>query len=177
MQNHEAGSAGGAPTRLIICVDGAKYDATSSSLQTNIYRICESTGGGQAVKGQRGRRYNQVSRYWSGISNVDDVLSKDKMQAALSGQNYDQQIQDVYEACCQLQGEEDEVAFFGFSTGAYVVRAVAGLLHSHGSLVSAGRDTFAKDYKKIRKLKSSGRMSTLSLMKVCYAALERSFLG
>lgn len=155
-------------TRLVICVDGTRYDTKSSSLQTNIYRIYASTNNGQQVKGQSGYRYNQVARYWPGISDADDVLSKDKLQAVLSGQNYDQQIRDVYEACCQLRGEHDEVAFFGFSSGAFVVRAVAGLLHQLGSLTSAGSETFAKDYKEARRHSESlSRTPTLSLIKVC----------
>ncbi|KAK5121572.1 hypothetical protein LTR85_004744 [Meristemomyces frigidus] len=41
----------------------------------------------------------------------------------------------------------DEVWFFGFSRGAYVVRAVAGLLHYIRKLKAVGSQTFDKDYK------------------------------
>ncbi|KAI9783460.1 MAG: hypothetical protein M1816_001384 [Peltula sp. TS41687] len=47
--------------------------------------------------------------------------------------------------CCML-GPEDEIWLYGFSRGAYVVRAVAGLLHYLRALVSANTPSFKQDY-------------------------------
>lgn len=58
------------------------------------------------------------------------------------------QIKQVYRACCKLN-HDDEVWLYGFSRGAYVVRAVAGLLHYMRSLLSADQNdgTFDEHYK------------------------------
>lgn len=148
------------PTRLIVCVDGTRYNPNSGSNQTNVHRIYSSVRSGVCVDRQTGTSYNQVSKYFSGITAADDFLSKDQIQALLPGQGHHQQIQDVYETCSKLAGEQDEIVFFGFGRGAYVVRAVAGLLHQYGSLVSAGSPSFAKAYRKVLKEndKAQGRL-------------------
>lgn len=150
----------GLPTRLIICVDGTRYNPNSGSNQTNVHRIYSSVKSGIYVDRETGSSYNQIPKYFSGITAADDFLSKDQIQALLPGQGYHQQIQDVYETCSKLAGEQDEVVFFGFGRGAYVVRAVAGLLHQYGSLVSAGSPSFAKAYRKVLKEndKAQGRL-------------------
>lgn len=148
------------PTRLIICVDGTRYSPNSGSNQTNVHRIYSSVKSGICVDRETGSSYNQIPKYFSGITAADDFLSKDQIQALLPGQGYHQQIQDVYETCSKLAGEQDEVVFFGFGRGAYVVRAVAGLLHQYGSLVSAGSPSFSKAYRKVLKEndKAQGRL-------------------
>lgn len=40
---------------------------------------------------------------------------------------------------------------YRLSKGAFVVRAVAGLLHTFGSIASAGQPEFSKDFKKVLK--------------------------
>lgn len=77
-----------------------------------------------------------------------------------------EQIKKVYRECCLLNGKEDEVWLYGFSRGAYVVRAVTGLLHYIRALVSAeGPDkTFERDYeealKVYRKMQKSDKLGT-----------------
>lgn len=62
------------------------------------------------------------------------------------------QIRSVYQECCRLDGPEDEVWLYGFSRGAYVARAVAGLLHYLRALVSADdQQKFQHDYKEALK--------------------------
>lgn len=149
-------------TRLIICVDGTRYNPNSGSNQTNVHRIYSSVKSGICVDRETGRSYNQIPKYFSGITAADDLLSKDQIQALLPGQGYHQQIQEVYETCSKLAGEQDEIVFFGFGRGAYVVRAVAGLLHQYGSLVSAGSPSFSKAYRKVLKEndKAQGRLAS-----------------
>lgn len=64
----------------------------------------------------------------------------------MSGTPCIKQISDVYEFICQSTGSEDEVWLYGFSRGAYVVRAVAGLLHYLRAISSAGGDGFKGDF-------------------------------
>ena len=166
------------PTRLIICVDGTRYNPNTGSNQTNVHRIYSTVKSGIFVDRQTGTSYNQVPKYFSGITAADDFLSKDQIQALLPGQGYHQQIQDVYETCSKLVGERDEVVFFGFGRGACVVRAVAGLLHQYGSLVSAGSPSFSKAYRKVLKEndKAQGRLiSPISRVSYTLSAKPKRF--
>ena len=160
------------PTRLVICVDGTQNTSPvggkSGGSQTNIRRIYAGATQGKCVDSFTGTTFNQVVQYVPGIGSADEVISKDRIQASVLGQGYLKQIQDVYESCCQLNGGRDEVWLFGFSRGAYVVRAVAGLLNQFQALASAGQPQFAKDFKKILKEaeKTQGPSSVL-LTPVC----------
>ncbi|KAF2164250.1 hypothetical protein M409DRAFT_56937 [Zasmidium cellare ATCC 36951] len=141
------------PTRLVICVDGARYDPNNTSeTPTSVYRIFSSIQQGRCIDTQTGVAHNQLPRYFPAIASSDEVFSAQKLQATLPGQGYHRQIQDVYEACCQLTGAEDELVFFGFARGAYVVRAVAGLLHNFGLLnIAAAQSDFGRSFKKVLK--------------------------
>lgn len=156
-------------TRLILCVDGARYDVNNpAETPTTIYRIYSSLKRGKCTETQTSISYNQIPRYFPTVTGVaDGVFSKERIQATLPGHGYHQQIQDVYEACCKLTGPQDEVVFFGFARGAYVVRAVAGLLHCFGSLTSAGSPEFARSYRKVLKEtdKATARSGSLALSK------------
>lgn len=113
----------------------------------SVHRIYSSIKRGRCV--DHNGEFNQIPQYITGLGSATDTLSS--MQSAMFGQGHLKQIQDVYESCCKLTGEQDEVVFFGFSRGAYVARAVAGLLHRFGVLVSAGHRTFARDFQKLMK--------------------------
>lgn len=138
-------------TRLVICVDGTNFNASSGSRQTNVHRICASIQRGVCTDSSSGETFNQIVTYIPGIGSVDDLISKDRIQASARGQGYLKQIQDMYESCSRLSQERDEVWLLGFSRGAFVVRAVAGLLHTFGALASAGQPEFARDFKKVLK--------------------------
>lgn len=151
-------------TRLIICVDGTQHDPTSGSNQTTIQRISAGVKEGQCVDNTTGRSFNQIVEYVPSIGVANDGLSMDRLQASVTGQGYTKQIQDVYESCCKLQGGNDEVWLFGFSRGAFVVRAVAGLLNQFQALTTAGQPGFEKDFKKlIKEFDKSASRSSLTL--------------
>lgn len=153
-----AAQTGALPTRLVICVDGTQYQPSESSrTHTNVYRIYAGIKPGKVVDKATGVAYNQVLKYVPGIGSADDVFSTERT----FGQGYQKQIQDVYESCCQLHNERDEVWLFGFSRGAYVIRAVAGLLHRYGAMTTAGQPEFARDFKKA--LKDAERFSNTAL--------------
>jgi uncharacterized protein (DUF2235 family) len=143
------------PIRLVVCVDGTlcSQDRTSKShySQTNIYRIHACVEEGIRVDPSTGRTVVQCKEYWEGIGSADDAVSFERLQAGAFGKGYLGCIKRVYELCCQLTGEEDEVWLFGFSRGAFVVRAVAGLLHYLKALSSAGSPQFEEDFKEYLK--------------------------
>jgi len=156
------------PTRLVICVDGAPY---SSETQTNIHRIYAATNLGKVKNESSGTVFSQIPRYFPSLGSADDVVP---LPSSIFGQGHLQQIQEVYESCCRLTGSEDEVWMFGFSRGAYVVRAVAGLLHNFGALASAGEPEFGRDFKKMLKEleRTQGRRSTITLSPVSTMSSE-----
>ena len=66
------------------------------------------------------------------------------------GKGYSDKIRQAYEKCCELT-EDDEVWLYGFSRGAFIVRAIAGLLFHIRSITARG-DDFRKDYAKALKI-------------------------
>lgn len=144
------------PTRLIICVDGESNNSSGINKQqaglTNIQRINGGITRGNCTSTATGETFNQVVQFWAGIGASDDVVSKDRLPTGVfGGTSHVKQIQDVYESCSRLNGSQDEVWLFGFSRGAYVIRAAVGLLNTFGALASAGQPEFANDFKKLLK--------------------------
>lgn len=137
------------PIRLIICVDGAQHSVSSKSSETNIYRIYASLQRGICVDNESGHSWNQIVSYVPGLGQPGDLISKDHVQASLFGRDHLKQIEEVYESCSKISGEHNEVWLFGSSRGAFVVRAVAGLLHTFGAVQSAGTPDFAREFKQM----------------------------
>ncbi|KAK1759979.1 hypothetical protein QBC47DRAFT_458153, partial [Echria macrotheca] len=121
------------PVRLVICVDGTwcspdgPHGSRAENI-TNVYRIYASVKKGICRDAITGLEYKQRSHYEKGIGADDDLPWANRLHVGIHGNECLDQIRDLYQMCCEL-GPEDEVWFFGFSRGAYVVRAVAGLLH------------------------------------------------
>lgn len=144
-------------TRLIICADGTwctpdgPYGQCYNNI-SNIYRVYASVKVGEC-EDARGRIFNQQKVYYPGIGSKDNIAWMERMQTGVFDDECINQIREIYERCFLLPGHaEDEVWFYGFSRGAYVVRAVAGLLHYLRSLTSAGTPAFEADYKQALKL-------------------------
>lgn len=99
-------------------------------------------------------RYNQEVNYFPGIAARDEIDFVERIRQGAFGNESLALIRQVYRECCRLHGQEDEVWLYGFSRGAYIVRAVAGLLHYIRALVSAeGPDkAFERDYKDALKV-------------------------
>ena len=133
-------------TRLIICIDGTYCTpdgphGKGNGNISNVYRICASVKTGRCPDG-----FFQDRHYEQGIGSADKVGSFQRLKAGFSGDGYQDIIRRVYERCCKLTSQ-DEIWLYGFSRGAYIARAVVGLLHHIGALSSTGED-FKNDYKK-----------------------------
>jgi uncharacterized protein (DUF2235 family) len=138
------------PTRLIVCADGTWCTPDGPVGQdykniSNVYRVCASVRVGECEDLQ-GRKFNQQKVYYPGIGSKANIAPLERLMTGVFGNECIKQISDIYERCCLLDGPEDEVWFYGFSRGAYVVRAVAGLLHYLRALTSAGTPAFGADY-------------------------------
>lgn len=141
------------PTRLIVGVDGTSCTPDGPhgrhfSNISNVYRICASVKEGMSVDSDN-RRFVQKKKYFPGIGSDEKMHPLSRLTANISGKDCVIQISEVYEYCCiqMFSGHpENEILFYGFSRGAYVVRAVAGLLHHIRALTSAGTPAFKSDF-------------------------------
>lgn len=146
------------PTRLVICVDGTwctpdgPYGKNYNNI-SNVYRVCASIKQGVCSDGNSGQKFNQQKKYYQGIGSKDDISPFQRLKTGIFGNECLAQIRDVYRECCSLPPHPlNEVWFYGFSRGAYVVRAVAGLLHNLRALTTAQERSFEGDYKEALEL-------------------------
>ena len=163
---------GSLPTRLVICIDGTYCtadgpDGKGHGNTSNVYRICASVKEGRCVDQATRQEFIQKKEYEPGIGSADEVGSWQRLKAGVWGDGYKDVIQRVYEECCKLDAR-DEVWLYGFSRGAYIARAVGGLLHYIGALKSAGGPQFKAEYSKALKVyKNSEQRSRIGPGQVC----------
>lgn len=142
------------PTRLICCVDGTYCTPDGTHPRgrgniSNVYRIFASIKKGYCRDEVNGKEFNQEKIYEQGIGSADDLNLYQKAKAGVLGEGCQNIIRRVYQRGCKLD-DTDEVWLFGFSRGACIVRAVAGLLHHIGALQSAEQE-FRSNYDKAMK--------------------------
>lgn len=140
------------PTRLICCVDGTYFTPDGSDGKghgniTNVYRIYASVKTGKCFDKITGKEYIQRKIYQQGIGSADELNQYDKTRAGVWGTGFGEIVRKIYEECSKLD-VNDEIWLYGFSRGAFIVRAVAGLLHWIWALQSAGSDRFEAEFSK-----------------------------
>jgi uncharacterized protein (DUF2235 family) len=120
------------PVRLVLCVDGTwgDPDGTVGNRQgniSNIYRIFSVVKKG-IVSDSDGNIWYQKKRYVRGIMDLSNSVSH--LRAAIFASGLEKQIKEVYRLCCEYaKHPKDEIFLFGFSRGAFSVRAVANIIH------------------------------------------------
>ena len=124
------------------------------------------------------RGINQTVRYYQAFSDGRGVFK------SRSTGSIDQQVKDITkDICSRLEGPQDEVFFFGFSRGAYTVRAVAALLHYMGlpKLMTNFDDAYLKalELEKAHSLDDSlnGNKLLSQLRIICGEAPKIQFVG
>lgn len=171
-------------TRLIYCVDGTYCTPDGPQPRgrgniSNVYRICASVKTGEFYDDVAQKEIRQEKIYEGGVGSADGIGQFEKLRAGVLGDGYKPMIRKVYQQCCKL-GPEDEVWLYGFSRGAYIVRAVAGLLHYIGALQSAGGSDFKEEYSRAlgfyetpekRSKAGPGQASPLLAMQNCACRL------
>ncbi|CAF9902988.1 MAG: hypothetical protein HETSPECPRED_000079 [Heterodermia speciosa] len=95
----------------------------------------------------------QDRKYYHGLGSELDITWTKKMWTGASRAGFKDQIREVYEDCCKIPEHlQSEIWLLGFSRGAFVVRAVAGLLHYSKALKSAGTKEFNRDFEEFLRL-------------------------
>lgn len=107
--------------------------------------MCASVKEGRCIDPTTKKAWSQKRQYEEGIGSNEKVGSFHRIKAGFFGTGYENIIREVYEECCKLNGS-DEIWLYGFSRGAYIARAVAGLLHFVRALVSADGPGFQVEY-------------------------------
>ena len=111
--------------RIVICADGTWNDPEDEH-PTNVVRMA------RAISPQDAYGVQQVVFYDWGVGSYYA-----RIRGGVWGIGLQKNIQDCYRFIVQNYDEGDELFLFGFSRGAYTVRALAGLLNKCGIL---GRD-------------------------------------
>ena len=120
------------PTRLVPCVDGTWFgpdgrDGTPQGNISNVFRIWAVVKEGLVIDNDGGR-FEQKKKYFEGIG-VGEKGPR-RWGDGIWGTGCTAQIKQVYQYCCETLTEpEDELWLYGYSRGAFVIRAVAGLVH------------------------------------------------
>lgn len=158
------------PTRLIYCVDGTYCTPDGTDRRghgniSNIYRIFASVKKGRCFDEVIKKEFSQEKIYEEGVGSADDLNFFDKAKAGALGKGYKDIIRRVYKRCCTLE-ESDEVWLFGFSRGAFIVRAVAGLLYHIGALPPDEQDFDHVYPEAIKKYVSTDKRTELGLGRV-----------
>ncbi|CAN9144840.1 unnamed protein product [Alternaria alternata] len=142
------------PKRLIVCVDGTwgGPDGTFGNPQGNIstvFRAFASVKEGPVTDKVTGKRWQQQREYFDGLGDKRNVVKN--LFSGAFGSGLPAEIKRVYEYCCHhTNGPNDEIYFFGFSRGAFTVRAVANLLcYMH---VPKDLHKFSEHYQKMLEL-------------------------
>lgn len=116
--------------KIIVCCDGT--DNQFSGCQTNVVRLFKCA---KNIPGQ------QVTYYDPGVGTMPAPDARGELAKRISillglafGVGFTQNIENAYEFLMQTYETGDEVYLFGFSRGAFTVRALAGMLHAVGLL-------------------------------------------
>ncbi|KAF4878685.1 hypotheticall protein [Colletotrichum siamense] len=119
--------------RIVVCVDGTWFnedgrEGHGHGNNSNVFRIYASVKIGKTKDGD-GNEVEQIAKYFPGIGT--NKMPLNRFNDGMTGKGCEEQIQEVYAYCCrEIKSKDDEVWLFGFSRGAYVVRAVSVLLNN-----------------------------------------------
>ena len=116
--------------RLILCVDGSEYDANGkldNSNTSNVYRL-KSAVATSTCYSALDQPISQNVKYHRAIGDGQDLFGR--LKSRVSAAIIEQQIKDLVKEICQV--EHDELFFYGFGRGAYIIRAVAAVMHHMG---------------------------------------------
>lgn len=115
---------------IVVCCDGT--DNQFSGCQTNVVRLFKCA---KNIPGE------QVAYYDPGVGTMaapglyGKIAKRASVLLGLAfGFGFSQNVEDAYEFLMQTYEPGDQVYLFGFSRGAFTVRALAGMLHAVGLL-------------------------------------------
>ncbi|CZR67833.1 uncharacterized protein PAC_17732 [Phialocephala subalpina] len=140
-----------------------RTDATS-----NVFRIWQLVPLEKKIRDANGKIWLQKrAEFITGVGASAGMVASVFGGVAGRGETgCDAKIKEVYKECCKLCPSKDELFMFGFSRGAFITRAVAGMLQHLGALRADSRefdDEFVKALTIWRDLRGNlpGRSNTI----------------
>jgi uncharacterized protein (DUF2235 family) len=126
------------PKNIVICCDGTGNSFETPENDSNVIKLYSTL----IFNGK-----DQVGYYHPGVGTLGDPLARNRISRAWSkivglafGGGLLDNVGDAYRYLMNAYEEGDKVFLFGFSRGAYTVRALAGVLHMFGVLNSGNND-------------------------------------
>ncbi|KAF7550321.1 hypothetical protein G7Z17_g5805 [Cylindrodendrum hubeiense] len=117
--------------RLVVLVDGSEpREKKKEGNQSNIQRLRQLVREGVCPSG---RALVQIPKYYVAVGNIPKFADRFKSKAA-TDDTADLIKSIVRDVCSTLDHPEDELWLYGSGHGAFVVRAVAGIVHRMGLL-------------------------------------------
>jgi len=125
------------PKNIVICCDGTGNSFENPDNDSNIMKLYSTL----VLNGK-----DQVGYYHPGVGTMGSPTARNRISKAWSkivglafGGGLLDNVGDAYRFLMNVYEEGDKVFLFGFSRGAYTVRALAGVLHLFGVL-NSGND-------------------------------------
>ncbi|TKX26320.1 hypothetical protein C1H76_1282 [Elsinoe australis] len=135
--------------RLIICADGTWLNADESVRRSrgkdnpsNATRIS------RAILPQSSDGIKQIVYYSQGVGTHGGIV--DRIYGGITGDGLAGNVREAYGFICSNYEPGDELFLFGFSRGAFTVRAIAGLIDEIGVLTKAGSQFLPEIYKDVQ---------------------------
>lgn len=118
------------PKNIVVCCDGTGNEFGDSN--SNVVKLCSTL----VVDEQQQVEYYHPGVGTMGSPNARTALGKkwDVIRGLAFGYGITENISDAYRYLMQTYERDDKIYLFGFSRGAYTVRALGGLLHMYGLL-------------------------------------------
>ncbi|MFO7895603.1 MAG: DUF2235 domain-containing protein [Candidatus Cloacimonadales bacterium] len=157
---------------IIICADGTwnrPEEDVEKDFPTNVLKLA------RAIVPQAGTSQQHVFYDW-GLGSYHNSLS-----AGATGRGIHKNILDGYRYIVQNYAPGDQIYLFGFSRGAYTVRALSGLLNNCGILQRSQARLIASAWKIYKnptaKFKPSGQAAQKFRRQYCHPARQVHFIG
>ena len=154
--------------RIVICADGTWNDPEDEH-PTNVLRLA------RAISPQDQNGVQQVVFYDWGVGSYHA-----RIRGGVWGIGLQKNIQDCYRFIVQNYDEGDELFLFGFSRGAYTVRALSGFLNKCGILGRDRADDIPEAFKYYKCRGSKPDSKEARKWRKCHGVKARSrvrFLG
>ncbi|HLZ13726.1 MAG TPA: DUF2235 domain-containing protein [Candidatus Acidoferrum sp.] len=120
------------PKNIIICCDGTGNSFANPDSDSNVIKLYSTLDFSSNA---------QVGYYHPGVGTLGNPMARNKLSSAWSivkglafGSGLLDNVGDAYRFLMNSYQNGDDVYLFGFSRGAYTVRALAGVLHMFGVL-------------------------------------------
>ncbi|KAH8804869.1 hypothetical protein F5884DRAFT_835303 [Xylogone sp. PMI_703] len=137
------------PKRIVICRDGTWQSATSldpkKGCASNVARLSRVLATAGLDASDPTKTWQQIVYYDAGIGTGDIGWLQPLLQGGTGG-GFNENLIEAYNFIVNNYAPGDKLYFFGFSRGAYTVRAVAGLVCRIGILKPSFMSAFLKCY-------------------------------